>query len=252
MNKCYVQLLGGLGNQLFQIACGFAYSKKHNKELYLYTGGWTAHQGKHPMQYEHTIFKNFKFCSSLEGQIQEYNESKFNYIEIPKYDGNVLLSGFYQSLKYFNDFKDEFISLIDLPKINYNPSEFEVAMHIRRGDYLQFDNIHNICSLNYFEKCLKLFNKNVKINAFTDSTYFVLEEFKNFSKDINIITTNSELEDLSLISKHKKIICSNSSFSWWSSLLGVEKELILVPDIWFKNYENHEDIYREEFTKIKI
>ena len=252
MNKCYVQLVGGLGNQLFQIACGFAYSKKYNKELYLYVDRWNAHQGNHPSQYENTIFKNFKFCSSLDGQIEEYNEPKFNYIEIPKYDGNVLLSGFYQSLKNFNDFKDEIISLIDLPKINYNPSEFEVAMHIRRGDYLQFYDIHNICSLEYFEKCLKFFDETVKIHAFTDSKTFVLEEFKNFSKDINIINTNSELEDLSLMSKYKKIICSNSSFSWWASLLGAEKDLILVPDIWFKNYENHEDIYMDKFTKIKI
>jgi hypothetical protein len=46
------------------------------------------------------------------------------------------------------------------------------------------------------------------------------------------------------------LICSNSSFSWWASFIGVKKNKIIVPKIWFKNIQNHDDIYREEFTKI--
>jgi hypothetical protein len=33
MNYCYLELAGGLGNQLFEIAAGYAHTKRTRKEL---------------------------------------------------------------------------------------------------------------------------------------------------------------------------------------------------------------------------
>ena len=87
-------------------------------------------------------------------------------------------------------------------------------------------------------------------NVFTDSLDYVSQEFHDMK--FNIIKSQSELLDLSLMSKHENIICSNSSFSWWASLLGIPKKKIIVPDKWFHNFQPHEDIYRPEFIKVPV
>ena len=57
----YIKLKGGLGNQLFQIAAAYAYSKKHNTTLHLDDSTWYGGQGKSGTEYKHTIFRNFQF-----------------------------------------------------------------------------------------------------------------------------------------------------------------------------------------------
>jgi hypothetical protein len=240
MNNCYVSLAGGLGNQLFQVAAGYAYAKKYDKNLVLDISKWTAHQGRSPDQYLNNIFSNFKYSTYHIGSVESIHEKRFNYDPLPFINGDVCLHGYFQSLKYFEEYKDEFIELLNLPDVKV---EGNLAVHIRRGDYLQFSNIHLVCDKNYFLHNISKFPDS-KVNIFTDSPEYVKDEFGD---NFNIIKSNSELTDLTMMSQHDNIICSNSSFSWWASLLGKEKNRIIVPKIWFKNFEEHNDIYRNEF-----
>jgi len=240
----YIKLQGGLGNQLFQVACGYAYAKKYGKQLILDDIGWSASQGNNPKSYRDTIFKNFEYIKNIPRTTVTYTEPRFNYTEIPKYDFDVSLSGYFQSLKYFEDCVEEFIDLLDYPK--FGTFEDSVAVHVRRGDYLQHSHIHYVCDTDYFKRNLERFSDK-KIHIFTDSKDFVSKEF--WDLDVKIVNTYSDLTDMAAMAYHPNIICSNSSFSWWASLLGVKKDKIIVPPIWFKNYENHEDIYRQEFIK---
>lgn len=250
MNDCYVNVIGGVGNQLFQIASGYAYSKKYNKNLIINTSNWAAGQGSNPLIYENTIFKNFKYGVCINGNVTRIQETRFNYTELPFIKGSVSLNGYFQSLKYFENVKDEFISLLNLPNISDKIIQPDnVAIHIRRGDYLNYPDLHYVCKTNYFKGQLSKF-EGYQQNVFTDSVDYVLNEFNDCN--FNIIKSNSELIDLTLMSGHKNIICSNSSFSWWASLLGNPKEKIIVPDKWFNNFEPHEDIYRPEFIKVPV
>jgi len=243
MHNCYVNIAGGLGNQIFMIAAGYAYAKRYGKNLIINDLDWSAAQGNPPSMYKSTIFKNFEF-----GRIQStptlIAEKREDYDELPYVDGDVVLSGYFQSLKYFEDCKDEFINLLELPKIS--PIMDKIAFHIRRGDYLINDHIHYVCDTTYFEKQFKRF-KLKYVDVFTDSPDYVRDEFQH--RELNIITGNTELEDLALISQYDKIICSNSSFSWWASLLGPKKKEIIVPDVWLKG-RNVSDIYRPDMTII--
>jgi hypothetical protein len=249
MNTVYVKLAGGLGNQLFQIANGYAYSKKHNRVLLLDDTEWAASQGKSPKNYQNTIFKNFKYVSEkiTKDSYIEFHEPEFNYNEIPKFDKDICLIGYFQSLKYFETYKDDFISQLELPECNLFKDS--VAVHIRRGDYLQHAHIHYVCDTEYFSKNIKEFSEK-NINVFTDSLELVQSEFNDHN--FRIIQTESELMDLMAMANHTDIICSNSSFSWWASLLGVKKNKIIVPTRWFNNFQNHDDIYRTDFTLSKI
>lgn len=249
MNTCYAKVVGGVGNQLFIAAAGYAYAKKYNMRFAIDPSNWGASQGRNIIEYKDTLFKNFNFENAPDGTLN-VNEKRFNYDELPFYDSSIALFGYFQSLKYFEEVADEFISMLNLPDINTsNLKKNNVAIHIRRGDYLHHSNIHHVCDTEYFKTQLLKF-EGFQQNAFTDSSDYVVEEFHD--SRFNLIKSNSELLDLAFMSKHENMICSNSSFSWWASFLGTPKNQIIVPDKWFHNFEPHEDIYRSDFIKVKV
>lgn len=250
MHNVYISLAGGLGNQLFQVAAGYAYSRKHRKNLVLDSSKWSASQGSNPDEYQKTIFQNFRYGTPYTRDVIGYYEPRFNYDEIPDQLGSVSLHGYFQSLKYFEDYKDDFINELILPDVDTDfITDYSVAAHVRRGDYLRHSDIHMVCDHEYFKKNLSRF-LGYKIHIFSDSHDIVKEEFKNMGG--RIIDGGSELNDLTLMSQYDNIICSNSSFSWWASILGVEKKKIIVPKIWFKAFEQHNDIYRKDFQISEI
>lgn len=252
MSNVYVSLVGGVGNQLFQIATGYAYAKTYNKNLLLDASRWTGSQGKHPDTYKHTLFKNFTYSSYHPRQHTELFEKRFNFDPLPYYKGDVRLNGYFQSHKYFKEYEEEFLKLLDWPKTPTSWMAGEnVAFHIRRGDYIQHQDVHFVCDKTYFTKQFEAFSDPVhQMNVFTDDPNAVQVEFQGFK--FNIIETKSEVDDLYLLGQHDNIVCSNSSFSWWGSLIGKKKEKIIVPEVWFKNFQQHDDIYRNDFTKVSV
>lgn len=252
MSYCVANPVGGLGNQLFCIAAAFGYTKKHNKELIIDPSGWNASQGNDIIEYSQTIFKNFEFGNVYKFSTHSYTEKRFNYDEIPYVGGNISLNGYFQSLKYLEGYEKEFIDLLDLPKINtLSLSDKNVAFHIRRGDYRCYPNKHYVCRTRYFEMAFEIFH-GYQINVFTDSPHDVSKEFEKF--DFNIIQSTSLEKELAFMSQHDNVVCSNSSLSWWGSLLGKDKKTVIVPGKWFNDipYEEHKDIFREKMSVINI
>ena len=248
MSNCYINLCGGIGNQLFQVAAGYAYSKRTNKNFYIDSSRWSAGQGRHGYDYKNSIFQNFEYSSPITRDVIGYQEPQFNYTEIPDKYGSVALNGYFQSLKYFEEYQYEFKNMLTLPKVELPLIDgLNVAFHIRRGDYLNYRDIHYVCDTTYFNRCFKYF-EGFQINVFTDSPDYVKEEFKHHS--FNLIEGYSELEDLSLISFHDNVVCSNSTFSWWGSFLGGKKDKIIVPKKWFNDGRKCDDIYRKDMIRI--
>lgn len=252
-SKTFATLVGGLGNQLFQAAAAYAYAKTYGKELILDFSDWTVSHGspgKSPKTYKNSIFQKFDYIEFATKGYTDIFESRFNFDFLPYYAGDVKLHGYFQSLKYFETFKEEFISQLVLPDVDSDfIEEKNVAFHIRRTDYLIQRHIHFICDTEYFKKQFEAFD-GYQINVFTDDPEAVSTEFNDYK--FNIIQGANELSDLQLLSQHDNIVASNSSFSWWASLLGKPKQNIIVPDIWFKNFENHDDIYRSNFTRVPV
>jgi benzoyl-CoA reductase/2-hydroxyglutaryl-CoA dehydratase subunit BcrC/BadD/HgdB len=166
---------------------------------------------------------------------------------LPNPAGNVSLNGYFQSLKYFENYKYQFIDQLILPEVNCSIiKDGSVAFHIRRGDYLRYPDIHLVCDTKYFNDMFERF-KDHNINVFTDSPQHVLNEFEKYN--FNLIQTSSELNDLTLMSLHDNIVCSNSSFSWWASILGIPKNTVIVPNRWF-NDRVCEDIYYDFMERV--
>jgi hypothetical protein len=253
MNNCHVALAGGIGNQLFQVAAGYSYAKKHKKNLVLDVSSWSAGQGRNPLDYSKTIFKNFKFVTHRPDNITPIYEQRFNYDELPNEKGHVILHGYFQSLKYFEDVADEFCDLLDFSKQEHLKTKISkspnCAVHLRRGDYIKFSNVHLVCDTNYFRNNIEKFS-GYNIDVYTDSLDIAIKELDGL--DVQFIDGVNELNDLYMLTLYDNMICSNSSFSWWGSFLGKKKNKIVVPNRWFNNFQDHSDIYRPDFSIYEI
>jgi hypothetical protein len=244
MNSCYVNVIGGVGNQLFQIAAGYAYAKKHGKKLIVNPYNWFAGQGTNPLVYKDTIFKNFEYGNCFTRDVIGIHEKRFNYDELPFHEGSVSLSGYFQSLKYFEEYKDEFISLLNLPEVD---SEIDIAFHIRRGDYLKHATIHHVCHTEYFEKFFEKYKwQNIKV--FTDDPNHVINEFLNYK--FEILHSDSDIKDLAYMSKCDIVVGSNSTFSWWAALIGDKTSYF--PSKWFADGGEATDIYYDKMIKCNV
>lgn len=254
MDKCFVNVCGGIGNQLFQIANGFAYSQKHNKQLLINAIGWSAGQGTHPDNYKDTIFKNFEYVvDAPKTTWRAISEKRFNYDELPYANGDVSLSGYFQSLKYFEKYAEDFEMMLDIDITDsYDVTSLCTGVHVRRGDYLGYSK-HNICNRKYFEDAFDYLGVgDTQIHIYTDSPEYVAKEFEGSTRNMAIVDEKDDVKCLTHLSSYDNLICSNSSFSWWAAFLGRYNENIIVPDRWFNDFEDHEDIYIDRFTKIEV
>lgn len=176
-----------------------------------------------------------------------YFEKSLNFVEdIFKLD-NKYISGYWMSLKYFEDIRNELLKdfAFKLPLNEKNASvlkkildENSVAVHIRRGDFVNNKLHGNICDLDYYKRALSLVSKLV-----AEPSYFVFSDDptwarENFSDLLNVHFINWNLGndsyvDMLLMSRCKHNIISNSGFGWWAAWLNTnENKFVITPKKW--------------------
>jgi len=255
------QLSGGLGNQMFQWALvrslshkfGIPYSldlsflnrrdlgdsfvyRNYDLDIFEINPDFNVPEINH--QFNEV---SFEFSSALENFIsQNLNE-------------NILICGFYQSPKYFNEelirkelvFKNK-IENSTMDVINLKREILEsnsVMINVRRGDFLNGD-FHGVYGLDYIYSAVETIKSSVE-----NPKFFI------FSDDVDWCRENIKLENslvvshefkgpkfshyLQLMTSCKHFIISNSSFAWWAAWLNVNPDKIVIcPKRWF----NRDDI----------
>jgi len=255
------RLKGGLGNQMFQIAAGYSKSIDLNTQ-YCINYGITHYgqQGKKPITYKDNFYKNISITEETPSFV--YGEPHFSYSELPD-KKDMVIDGYFQTEKYFINNKDRVKNLFyfsDNIKNKIDSSLKKVknkilGVHVRSGDFLSPGNFssHFICTKDYYSKALEKFNLNdYTIIVCTDSPGNLFEFFPK--EDVIFSNSKNELEDLYLLSQCDDLILTNSSFSWWGSFLGKDKNNVVVPSRWFSKDgpQDYNDIYREGWIKIKV
>ena len=256
-------LYGGLGNQLFQIAAGFAHSKRMKTEYALnYNFSLNKKfvgQGHSPEKYKDNFFSKIPQTKKEQKSFLPYIQPDFRYRKIPTSD-NLILHGYFQSEKFFENFHKEIKELFFFPtelknKINKKmvfSTKKKIGVHIRRGDYKLEKNkkIHPLTDPNYYLKAMNIFSADcVDFIIFTDDNESTSNEFdlSNFTN----LNNENELEDLYSLSQCDGIIMSNSSFAWWGVWLGKDKYKVVSPSIWFNSTGPiATDLYKNEWIKI--
>jgi len=274
-----VFLMGGLGNQLFQLS--FANKlRKNGMTVYIDTSNYDIEDTENDLIKRRKIvipLNNFNFEKNppiINNMLKVNNFvinntfknnrlfpiSRFNdYNLTNKYKTINQFVGYWQSIGLIEESKEFLLnSFSKIDSINTNLSKHKAkgstAVHVRRGDYLK---MNEALSLNYFEEAIKKSQSSIdqfNFDIFTDDKDWILENdiFKHAS---NIFTGNdsieSTLESFGKLFSYQNYIISNSTFSIIPAILSVGPEgKIFAPDPWFRN--NNRDLdYPEKWIRIK-
>lgn len=247
-----VEMQGGLGNQLFGWAAGYALSKRLGLNLTLDISNLISRPYEldaFKLSENIAISKNKRLSTPrLLSKRSVFTETSFRYdrdfeeIKRPK-----LIKGYFQSWKYFHSSREAIRSQLslkeeseDLRRLLEIVGEYRVlAVHVRRGDYVGLSNYHGLTSDGYFKNAIELmenFSNFEKIMVFSDD----IESARRMLPEANYFISSKELnsspETITLMSRCESLIGSNSSFSWWAGFLtNDDSALRIFPRPWFAN-----------------
>lgn len=283
-----VDLLGGLGNQLFQYAAGRYLAELHQVDFKINTLKFETYKlHKYSLQHfnisasvatkeevqhfgslafkiwERAIFKPYYKRRTFQEQFFHFDEN------FKKASKNTMLSGYWQSEKYFNEISDiirkEFTITSPMAEMNKDYSKNilrrnSVSLHIRRGDYVsdpKTQTVHGSCDLAYYNACVKKIAGAVGdpfFYIFSDDPEWVKSNFSLKYPSEYVVHNNADknYEDLRLMSLCKHNIIANSSFSWWGAWLNANPDKqVYAPKQWFNNSSrNTKDIIPVTWEKI--
>ena len=259
-NLISCNLMGGLGNQIFQAAHALSQGMKLNRDVVFVPHSWTPMQGRQTSNYINNIFRNLKFIDSIEG-FEKVVEGPWEYSEVPAKDHNTVFDGYFQSSKNFFGFDDEIRKIFSpteefitemyekYPQLN---QENTLSIHIRRGDCFMNPDIHPIANEKYVERALKEIGEYTHVFVFSDDKDWVKE---NLKFDNVTYVEDEDYREMWLMSLCKNHIMVNSSFSWWGSFLNKNpNKKIVAPSIWFgpRGPRNYSDIYEPYWTVLEV
>jgi len=254
-------LMGGLGNQMFQIAHAMCQGWKNDIPTIFKCESFTPMQANQPTKYVDNIFRNITFLN-FTSQTKRIN-SPWEYVDLNfDLESPIEFYGYFQSSKNFYGFGDRLSELFQptdefIEKIYRNFPEIKkentISIHIRRGDYLSIGTILPTIDKSYIDECLNKIGNYNHIFIFSDDVNWAKENL--IYENSTIVDSLEDYEDLWVISLCKINIMSNSSFSWWGTFLNKnENKETYVPSIWFgpNGERNYSDIYEDNWIKIKV
>jgi len=151
-------LIGRLGNSMFQVAASIGYARKYGYQWAVQT---IPHNNESAI---HRVYPNLPKTDERGTRFQEhpnricpqhgthYDLCHFDYHDIPDLGSDVFLSGFWQSWKYFEHCKDEVKEVFKLPY--HEEGNFQTSIHIRRGDYVKHPGSFPPVTTDYIYKAL--------------------------------------------------------------------------------------------------
>lgn len=286
-----IRIKGGLGNQLFQYASAYSLAKRLGQELTL-DSSFFPQQTLRGFKLSQL---NVTYKKIAEEQSTTVNLYKSKYLNkalrkanirvlpcdkdtkylletrsdiVPEFfkidKSNIYMDGYYQSEEYFKKYKHELIKQFCpnysseeeyenmLDKINASKS---VAVHVRRGDFLNaqndFNPNHYLLGEQYYHNALKYVDSHLTNHTFfwfSDDIEWVKQNFgekENF-RFVSLHTKHADIDEMMLMKNCKHIIAANSTFSWWASWLNGHEDamhicpgkrygnLHMIPENWIK------------------
>lgn len=245
-------LMGGMGNQLFQWAASQAAAKIHNTECY-YVASYFLNKGS----WKFSLYDFDLKPKILEQHLFVFPEihDDFHYKPLPD---NSYLNGYWQSEKYFLQNESNLRKELeiteerryDILKMYPFLKDETVSLHVRRGDYLKASDVHPSQPVSYYDTALDLIRKSdTNVLVFSDDIDWCRENFKYDNMYFSENQTNiTDLYSMSLCTHN---VIANSSFSWWGAWLNSNTDKkVIAPKNWFANGTYSGDIIPESWTTI--
>lgn len=266
------QLIGGLGNQLFQYAVARHLAEINQTDLYLDLSEFLTYDLHKYSLHHFNITATIAPADEAVLPVAPVKEKKYYHFD-PTFKAigdNVRLKGYWQTEKYFLEIADiirrEFEVKHALEGKNREVADAiavsnAVGVHVRRGDYTKNsynDQILDSLDVSYYTRAVELLAQRE-----SDLCYFVFSDDPVWVKDnlrlpgpVVHVDHNADAnyEDLRLMSLCKHNIIANSSFSWWGAWLNRnEHKRVFAPRQWLNSNARTivaRDIIPESWTKI--
>jgi hypothetical protein len=278
-----IKLQGGLGNQLFQYGIGRLLELHYKKEVAYDISFFEGNHSYTKRSYVLCAFTtHVRIASNQEIRKVKYRygfisyawywmKKAINKFFIKKYmigyDAELLenlkqmnegyLEGYWQTYKYISPIlaelkkeivlKEDASAAFNLLQEKIQSTE-SIAVHIRRGDYLQGGKDLNVLASDYYHQAIIHMEQHTNhptFFIFSDDIVWVKSElgfmFEGaiFVSDANI---QSSEEEFMLMSMCKHVIAANSSYSWWAVMLNQnEQKIVVAPKNWNNPYLRHDE-----------
>lgn len=267
-----IEVMGGLGNQLFQYALGVAIAKRQGLAVHLDPGWFQVHGDRSLLLPRidpdlNMVVSNYpeliaKARLSTAMRFPATFETVFTKTLVDRqagYDKRVLesvsgmrLIGYFQSPRYFENVTDQVRASVlsasagKSPENNYESSTTNrspvIALHVRMGDYASARQgaYHGQLSADYYQRALahiRFLANDALIRVFSDgipSLQFIKEAVgSSVFEIVPRVDDESPLTLLCNMASADAIICANSTFSWWAAFLGDRVgRPVIVPGNW--------------------
>ena len=281
MKNTTVQVVGGLGNQLFGYFAGLFVSKHYGTDLILdcSIAGKNHHARSSLLDFkldgEVTYRNGARIANYILSRTPDLgiNFSRtlgswfsYHYIRQNGFDSSILdskpggkLVGYFQTYKYYSScLENQQAGPLEL----VNPTnwylkmrteailERPIVVHVRRGDYgLKKNSAIGVLAKRYYLDSLeilrnKLGNSGNEVWIFSDEVNDVRSEFGIDGKGFRFVSPPKETpaaESLKLMSLGVGNVISNSTFSFWGATFGGHSNVV-APSDWFKFMEDPLDL----------
>ena len=267
-----VRIVGGLGNQMFQYACGRAAAYRNGGRLLLDLSAFKRYElhrfGLHSfhiaasvapyrLQTDSVLYAGLR-CLGISSRwrmavqgvdyIKEDEDLSFQ-PRILETHASAYLDGYWQNEIYFADvaniIRDEFqLNHFESASDDNMPGKRGgvVSLHIRRGDYahnLKANAVHGVLGLEYYRNAVAYLANRIgnhfHIMVFSDDIEWARQNL-DFEQSMSFISGSTVMphEDLRKMASCDHHIIANSSFSWWGAWLNPSAtKIVVAPKRWF-------------------
>jgi hypothetical protein len=232
------QLVGGLGNQLFQLAASETIAKETNRTLCLLdtVSPATVHS---PVNYFESIFSNWTSLPKLTipyTHVHERSYQKDEWNQLLPPDDAICLHGYFQNWRYV---PEDFTSRLTLPSV---PKQDGAFLHIRGKDFVDHG-LHDVhLQRAYYNSAIECFPK--------DTHFFIYTNDVPYAEKCDFLSTIShsfvEADEVTSLAGMAQClqggICANSTFSWWGAYLNPNRTIVM-PTRFFNDVNIHTNGY---------
>lgn len=228
-----VQLIGGLGNQMFQYAHGLALARQLNAELKLehLRGGraFALHHFNLALTNDFpgdipVIHDESGYTPGLDAKIRKAVEAAMSPV--------AAVRGYFQNEQFFKAVKDEIRQQFCPPPklLSEYGDRTPVCVSVRRGDFVNHP-LHDVCTPAYFETARKIMSNLVEKPCFvihSDDLDWCRQLMQSWPDTVFYAPSNL-YDAFSVMCSCKAFIISNSTFGWWAAWLS-GSDLVIRPD----------------------
>lgn len=236
----YLGRRGRLGNQMFQYATLYSIAKTNNYSYGIPFNTQSEDDYRHMCLFD--CFENISAedCSNFTPISQIQEQTNLFIPEFMTVKDNVDIFGYFQTEKYFKQFKNELLKEFTFKKeirdrVNKLKNTYNnelISIHMRFGDYDVLSHVYPKPTKEYYMEALEMLPNDAQIILFSDEPQKANSFFSTIGKKYISIPGMSKYEDMYFMSLCDYHIIANSSFSWWGSWLSNSKKTI-APKEWY-------------------